>query len=450
MPPLGRRTPHGQDGFALIEVLVSALILAIVAAAVLTLMQSTARSANDERRHSEAFALAQEDQARLRSTRLSQLNRLKQLTPITLDGTKFEVESTGVFVNNSTGNDSSCTSGEISADYVRVTSKVTWGGMGSRPAVTLQSIVSPSTGSLDPNHGTLTVTTKNAAGTALGGVGLTGGGTSTFSGTTDATGCANFADLPWGSYTVTASGADLVDKNGSPPKAEPTSVSAGGTSTLPLEYDHAATLPVEYQYRVGSGSEFKLAKLDSVYVFNAKMSPARPYWTTGKARAASVTATPIFPFTTPDTVYAGACAVNNPTSGPGVATNVTLNPAETAPMLKLQVPALEVTVKNSNNVISGAKITITDQNCLDGSTLVKRTYTSDAAGHQNSSAVAPVTTPEFGLPWGTYDLCASANISGTQRHVNTSSGVAVKNYSSPATVTLNVPSSGSGTSGACP
>jgi prepilin-type N-terminal cleavage/methylation domain-containing protein len=452
MPPLGRRTPHGQDGFALIEVLVSALILAVVAAAVLTLMQSTARSANDERRHSEAYAIAQEDQARLRSTRLSQLNRLKQVTPITLDGTKFEVESTGVFVNNSSGTDSSCTSGETSADYVRVTSKVTWGGMGSRPAVTIQSIISPSTGSLDPNHGILIVTTKNAAGTALAGVGLTGGGTSTFSGTTDANGCANFADLPWGNYTVTASGsADLVAKNGFPPQAEPTSVIAGGTNTLPLEYDHAATLPVEYQYRVGSGSTFKLAKLDSVYVFNAKMNPARPYWTPSKARAASVTATPIFPFTTPDTVYAGACAVNNPTSGPGIATNVTLKPIETAPALKLQVPALELTVKNGSTPISGAKITITDDNCEDSGNPLKRIYASDANGHQNSSAAAPVTEPELGLPWGVYDICASANYSGSN-HRLFSNNVSVKNYSSSVVLNLDLSGSGSesGSSKVCP
>lgn len=449
MTPPRRTTPHGQDGFALIEVLVSALVLAIVAAAVMTLLQATARSANDERRHSEAFALAQEDQARLRSIRLTSLNRLKQITPVTLDGTKFEIESTGVFVNNSTGNESSCTAETSSADYVRVTSKVTWGGMGSRPPVIVQSIVSPSTGSLDPNHGILIVTTKNAAGTALAGVGLTGAGTSTFGGTTDSTGCANFADLPWGNYTVTASGADLVDKNGNPPKAEPTSVIAGGTNTLPLEYDHLATLPVEFQYLVGSGPTFKPAKIDSVFVFNSKMSPAKPYWSPGKARVASITATPLFPFTTPDSVYAGACESNNPTSGPGIATNVLLKPAETAPTLKLQVPALEITVKNGSTVLSGAKITITDSSCESGGSKVKRVYTSDASGHQNSSASAPVTEPEFGLPWGTYDLCASANISGTVRFVK-SSAVQVKNYASATAVTLSIPSSGSGTSGECP
>jgi Tfp pilus assembly protein PilV len=450
MTPTGRRTPHGEDGFALIEILVSALVLAIVAAAVLSLLQATARSANDARRHSEAYALAQEDQARLRSMRLSSLNRLQQKNELTLDGTKFTVESTGVFVNNSTSNDSSCTTGETSADYVRVASKVTWGGMGSRPAVAMQSIVSPSTGSLDPNHGILIVTTKNAAGLPLPGVALSGGGTSTFGGSTDSTGCANFADLPWGEYTLTASGSDLVAKNGFPPSPEPASVIAGGTNTKALVYDHAASLPVQFEYRVGSGSTFKVAKLDSVYVFNSGMNPAHPYWTPTKAREASITATPIFPFSSADAVYAGACAINNPGSGAGLA-NVTLNPGETAPLLKLQVPALELTVKNGTTPISGARITITDRNCQDGSSLVKRVYTSDASGHQNSAAAAPVTTPEFGLPWGSYDICASANYTSTN-HRLFANNVSVKSLSSSVALNLDLSGAGSesGSTKVCP
>jgi len=103
MTPPGRKPLHGEDGFALIEVLVSALILAIVAAGVLSLLAATTRSAAAERNHSQAYALAQEDQARLRSVRLSSLNRLKQTNAYTLGGTKFTVESSGVFVNNTKG-----------------------------------------------------------------------------------------------------------------------------------------------------------------------------------------------------------------------------------------------------------------------------------------------------------------------------------------------------------
>lgn len=420
----------------LIEIVTSAAILAIVAGAVLTLLQATGRTAADQRRHSEAYALAQEDQARLRSLRLSSLNRLQQTNPVTLDGTNFTVESTGVFVNNSSGTNSSCAAGNTSADYVQITSKVTWEGMGSRPPVTIQSIAAPSAGSLDPSRGILIVTAKNAAGTPLSGLALSGNGAGTFSGTTDSTGCAHFADLPAGSYTVTTSGAGLVEKNGNAPGANhPTSVTAGGTNTLSLEYDQAATLPVQFQYRVGSTSTFKAAKLDAVFPFHSNMTPAKAYWTPSKTRALSVAATPIFPFTTPVTVWGGACSANNPGAGAGQA-SLTLQPGVTAPMQTVQVPALELTVKKGSSALSGATITIDDDNCeVEGKQFI-RTYVSEAQGHQSSSASS--TEPEYGVPYSSsYDICAMATWSG-QDHRLRETNISVKSLTSAVSRTLDL------------
>jgi type II secretory pathway pseudopilin PulG len=441
MTPPGRKPLHGEDGFALIEVLVSALVLAIAAAGLMALLQATTRSAANERRHAQAYAVGQEDQARLRSLRLSTLNRLEQTRTVSFEGKEFTVKSQGVFVNNTSSQPSSCTAGETSADYVRITSTVSWPR--SISPIVLRSIVSPSNGSLDPNHGTLVITVKNAAAEPVSGVGLTGSGSGTFSGSSDSTGCANFSDLPAGNYEVIPSGSGLVDKHGETAGVQKTSVIAGGTNTLPLELDYPATLPVKFKYRVGSSAEFKAAKVDSVFVFNALMNPAKAYWTPTKARQEEIVATPIFPFTTPDTVYAGACESNNPGSGAGLG-NVTLSPNKTySPTLELQVPALEVTVKNGSSVISGAKITITDEKCVVSGSNLKREYTSEASGHQSSAANG---SPEYGLPYGTYKICASASISGNTKK-RTVEGVAVQSYSSAKTQTIDL-SSGT-TSGSC-
>ncbi len=441
MTPTGRIVPPEEEGFALIEVLVSALILAIVSAGVMALLQATTRSAADERRHAEAYAIAQEDQARLRSLRLSSLNRLEQTRPISVGGNEFTVKSQGVFVNDTKGQPSSCTSGETSADYVRITSTITWPN--SRQPVVIQSIVSPSNGSLDPNHGTLVVTTKNAASEPLAGIGLSGTGAGTFSGATDSTGCANFTDLPAGNYSVTPNAPGLVDKHGESAAAQPTSVSAGTTNPLPLEFDYPATLPVKFKYRVGSSSEFKAAKVDSVFVFNALMNPAKAYWTPTKARQEEFMATPIFPFTSPDTVYAGACEVNNPGSGAAQG-SVTLSPGKTyAPTVELQVPALELTVTNGSSAVNGAQITITDENCLVNGSNLMREFTSDSKGHQSNA--------EYGLPWGTYKICASANYSGND-HRKREPGVTVHSLTSTTSLPLSLPSSGSetGSNKKCP
>ncbi|MDX6609960.1 MAG: hypothetical protein QOF85_1885 [Solirubrobacterales bacterium] len=437
MTPPGRRTTHGEDGFALIEVLVSALVLAIVAAGVLALLQATTRSAASERRHSEAYALVQEDQARLRSLRLSSLNRLQQKNEFTLDGTVFTVESIGVFVNNSTSEPSAC-SGSTSADYVRITSTVTWPG--SLAPVVIQSIVSPSSGSLDPNHGALIVTTKNAAGKALSGVGISGSGPGSFNGTTDSSGCANFTDLSTGNYTVTPTATGLVGRDGKPPHAETAGVEAGVSNPLSLEYDTGATVSAEFENRIGSGSTFEPAKIDSLFVFNSL--GAKDYWTPTNARELLVKATPVFPFISPVSIWAGSCESNNPGAGAGT-TSVTLQPGEELkPTLKLKVPTLELTVKNGSSAVSGALITITDENCKDEKgTSIKREYTSEANGHQSNSTTGK---PEYGLPWGTYKVCASAFYSGTN-HRAIESGVVVHSLTSAASKTLSLPSSGSET-----
>ncbi len=446
MTPRGRGTPPPEGGFVLIEIVTSAAILAIVAGAVLTLLQSTTRTAADQRRHSVAYAIAQEDQARLRSMRLSALNRLSESKPLTLDGTTFTVDSTGVFVNNSSGTDSSCAAGNTSADYVKITSKVSWAGMGNRPAPTIQSIVAPSTGSLDPSRGILIVTAKNAVGGTLSGLGLSGSGAGIFTGSTDSTGCAHFADLPAGSYTVTTSGSGLVEKNGNAPGANhPVTITAGGSASLPLEYDQAATLPVQFQYRVGSTSTFKTAKLDAVYPFHANMTPSKAYWSPSKARVASISATPLFPFSTQYTVWGGACSENNPGSGAGQA-NVTLTSGQTAAMQTVQVPALEITVKKEGTVVSGAAITVEDDKCVVNGNQYVREYVSEAQGHQASSATS--TEPEYGVPYSSsYDICASVKIGTTTRRAG-STNVEVKSLTSTKSVSLNITSSS--TAGSCP
>jgi Tfp pilus assembly protein PilV len=431
MTPTGRIPPPAEDGFVLIEVLASALVLAIASVGVMALLQATTHSAAAERHHSEAYGLAQEDQARLRSMRLSALNRLEQNREVSLDGTQFTVKSNGVFVNNTTGQPSSCTTGTTSADYVRITSTVSW--YDSHNPVVIQSIVSPSDGSLDPNHGTLVITTKNAAGEPLAGVGLSGTGEGSFSGTTDSTGCANFTDLPAGNYQVTPTAPGLVGHDGQPPHTETTSVIAGGTNTLALQYDAGATLPVEFEYRVGSGSEFKHANIDSVYIFNSLGAAA--YWTPTKAREERVTAKPIFPFTSPVSVWAGSCGSNNPGTGAGQG-SITLSPGQTVvtPM-KLKVPAYELTVDNGSSPIKGAKVTVTDESCTESSGhRIERSYLTEKSGHQSSSSEGKA---EYGLPYGTYEVCASASISGTNRRMITR-GVSVHSFTSSKAETFNL------------
>jgi Tfp pilus assembly protein PilV len=446
--------PSGEAGFMLIEVLMSAVVLLIVSAGIFGLMQATAHSSTEDRHRSEAYSVAQEDQARLRSKRLPALNALNEFRTVTLNGNKFSIHSTGTFVNDLTGT-TSCSAAETTADYVKISSEVTWPRMqGAKPAM-LQSIVAPSKSlSLDPESGTLTITARNAQGTALPGVKLVGSGPAPFNSETNELGCALFS-LPKGTYTMVPSGINLIDKDGLPPAAMPVSAIAEKTNSYTIEYDHPGTIPVTFE----TLSEGKLvpAKADSIFVYHSLMSTARVFTTTASVRESAVTATPLYPFPSPYTIYAGSCTANNPNAeGKGVAgvANVSVLSGETKLLgsVKVQIPALNLTVKNGATPIKGAKVTITDKICLDSSgKKIKRTYTTNAKGNQTAT---PATAPEAiepGLPWGEYEICASAELtkgSFRRKSLTGSSSVKVQNLTTPATPSIDL-STGT-TSGECP
>ncbi len=406
MPSTRERPPaRGQEGFALIEVLVSAVIAVTITGAVIGLLNATGRAAGEERHRTQAYAIGQEDQARLRAMRIPTLKNLDQTRTVTLNGTPYTVTSAAGFVNDTSQGSPVCGNGTASADYVKITSTVTWPSIRSRPPVVIQSIVSPANGSLDPSLGNLMVLATNASGGPISSVGLSGSGPGTFNGSTDSNGCALFSDKTAGNYTLTPSlGSGYVDIDGNPPAAQSVTVTAGSTTTYPLpQYDLGGTVKVSFKVRNYSGSVVN-STADSIVAFNTGMSSAATFGTPGGTQYSLITASPLFPFTSPDSFYAGSCTTNNPGSGAAIASvNV---PANGTTSTSIQLPALYLTVKNGYSAIKNANVTITDTQCKNGYNYVKRDYTTNSSGQLSDP----------GLPWGTYDVCASAYISGHTRH----------------------------------
>jgi type II secretory pathway pseudopilin PulG len=434
--PASRLPARGpaEGGFILIEVLVSALVVLIVAAGVIRLMTATTHAAADQRATQAAYSVAQEDQARLRSMRLASLNRLAEKTEVPIDGVKYTVESTGKFINNSTGNESSCSAEGSATDYVRIRSSVTWPG--SRNPVVMNSIVAPSNGSLDPNHGTLLINVTNGQLKPLAGLGISATGAGTFSGTTDENGCANFSDLAAGNYTMTTSATGFVNPDGQfSPWTTTVGVVAGTSTPVSLMYDLPGSVIAKFKYRVGSTGTFLPATSDSIVAYNAQMTKgAETFGTPGGTRTESVKGTPLFPFKEADTIYAGSCESNLPEKAEARAAMIV--PASgTVETPQIQLPALNLTVKKGGSVVSGARVTLTDESCKVGSTNVKRVFTTNSSGN--------LTEP--GVPWGTYKVCATSG-----GRFKSEEKISVKNLTSGTSLTLEIPTSGSGTSGECP
>lgn len=438
-PARAPNPPPAQAGFALIEVVVSALIAVTITGAVIGLLNSTGRAGASERHRSQAFSIAQEDQARLRSTRITDLDVAMKPQTVTLNGTPYEVISTATFVSDKTGT-TSCGS-EARADYVKLGSEITWPGMGSAAPVLLESIVSPVTGSLDPTHGNLAVTVVNASVPAvpISGVGISATGPGAFSGSTDSAGCALFGGQPAGKYVVTPSlSSEYVDFNGEAPSPETVSITAGTTTPLVLEYDKAGTVQVGFTVKNKSGV-VENSYADSVTATATGLeNGVKVFGTPGGTLIRPVNAAPLYPFSYTYNFYAGSCSTNKPESG---SANVKA-PAGGTAAATVQLPALYLTVKNSSGNsaeqagLSGARVTVTDTECSVGGTPVKRVYTTNSTGN----------LPNPGLSWSTYNICASASISGTVRRVN-STGVLVHSLEGTSqTMTLSTSSE----AGACP
>lgn len=409
----------------MIEVLVSALIILIVAGAVLSLMTATTRSAADQRRKASAFSVAQEDQARMRAMRLSKLNRLEETREVTLDGTTFTIASTGRFINNSTGTSSSCDSSNSAADYAQIETNVSWEG-GSK-STTLNSVVAPSSGSLNPNNGALLFTVLNGQLQKVSGVGVSGTGAGTFSGTTDSNGCAAFFDLPVGNYTVTTKAPGFVDADGNPsPWTNTVGVETATTSPVQLLYDQPGSIEAKFKYK--EGSVFKAANADSVVVYNAGMpSGAESFWSPGKARVNALTATSLFPFKEADTVYPGYCETNLPSEA--AARGTVIVPSNGTGFTEIQMPWLNLKVVKGSSpatIVSGAKIVITDENCVVSGSKVKRAFVSNNNGAMSLSGGSSAAEPA--LPWGTYTVCVQATIGSENRRVK-KEGLSIKNLS---------------------
>jgi Tfp pilus assembly protein PilV len=437
-------TASAEGGFALIEVMVSALIAVMVTGAVISLLNSTGRASAEERHRSQAFSVAQEDQARLRATRITDLNVAMKPRTVTLNGTPYTVTSSATFVSDKTSK-TSCTSGSTASDYVKLGSRVTWPSMGSRAPVVLESIVSPVSGSLDPTHGNLAVTVVNAKQEKISGAGLSATGVGAFSGSTDSEGCALFGGEPAGAYTLTPNlGSEYVNANGEVPPSIPITITAGTTTPLALEYDRAGSVEVNFKVKESGGATLIPSTQDSIIAFNTGMKTAQLYGTPGGTKVGMIKATSLFPFTSPDSFYAGSCTTNAPAAG-GASVNVPAGGNTTA---TVQVPALYLTVKNSSgtpteqNGLSGARVTVTDSVCKIGSTStkVKRVFTTDSNGN----------LPDPGLPWGKYEFCASASISGTVRKTTTSVPAGPIAVESLAGTTATMSLSTGSTAGACP
>ncbi|MHB8235461.1 MAG: type IV pilus modification PilV family protein, partial [Solirubrobacteraceae bacterium] len=378
-------TTRSESGFSLIEVVISALLVGLIAIGTLTGFDSSSRATGAERAQNQATSLAAEDEERLRGLNVTELDQLGTSTKTVSDTgqcieessgawryceghaaykrTTFTVKSSAQYVSAPTEGFTCETTGGA-ASYIQTTSTVTWPALGSRAPVTQSSIVNV------PTSLTLLVKVWNQNHEGLSGAGVTvtnrARTLTRAEETTPTSGCVIFGALPEKEVDVVATGSGMVNEAEesvnslatAPAKEVTLSASA---LTGPIEFTIATPGIISAEFE-SNGSKVGV-KGDTFFATHTGVSKALVGGTSG-SYASSATLNGLFPFATPGskpnnpyTVYAGDCAANNAEL---VATTPKVKnpPAQVEPggttTVAVEVPAVNVTVYEGTETSKGA------------------------------------------------------------------------------------------------
>jgi Tfp pilus assembly protein PilV len=314
-----------QRGDTLIEVVVGALMVALIATATLGGFTDIGHLSESQRNEEQAASVAQADQSRLKSLTIAQLvsngpgtgNTTSQTT---VDGTVYQVVSSSRFISGSTGT-LSCTSSSASADIVQTSSSVTWpSAQGKRNPVVVHGEITPSEG------GSLVVPIQDDLGNGVTGVTVSISGPSASSPvTTDSSGCVVFSDLQGGSYTISyAVPTGWVTTAGTTPSSQTVAVTTTGTQHAPaVVLGQASIVQASFQTTLPTGAampsasdQFVLAGPNSTVLVSGTDSTS-----TNASYASPLSSTQtVFPWDQSlgnaytYTAYAGSCTGDKPTN----------------------------------------------------------------------------------------------------------------------------------------
>ncbi len=411
-----------ERGSFVIEALVAAALLVILAVGFLASLDVAARSSGSIKSRASAASLAQDDVERLRAMKLRDLVNYNNTRTATVDGIPYTIVSRAQWVDDTTGN-VTCPSGATKSDYLKVTSTVTWPVMGTTQPVKNETIVAVPLGSLDGTSGGLIVRIQNRLAAGVQGIPVGITGPQTGSGTTDADGCVFWNGLPAGSYDVNFNQSGWVDKAGNTSITKSATITGGATNSLVFDYDRGAKVDASFDTQVGASTQVDKGR--AVTVANTGIpTPGTRGFTVGSPANTISTGFTLFPFTTAYVVWAGDCAGADPRLFGQTATSVTLGPAG-AQALTLREPALNVRIQRGGTPYTTARVRITPLTPGCGSTYDGGTLT----------AVGALTNP--GQPYGDYSVCAD---DGTRKVVSTT--ISNANPAGTSTLTLSIPTSG--------
>jgi Tfp pilus assembly protein PilV len=322
--PFPPRRSRDESGFALVEVMVSAVLLIVLSLSTLSVIDRAQGTSSNNRSRDVAAQIAQSELDAIRQLPVSELGggfHPGQVTK-TVGGIPYAVDSSADWVTDSGGAVTCSTSGRLA--YLRSTSAVTWPGMGSVKPVVADAIVDPGVAALGANKGALTVLLTGADGTGTEGITVTAGGISAI---TDANGCAVIGNLDVGTQTLTYAQAGYVDKDAKNSVSKNVTIGAGTIAQATGLYDHPGTINATI---VDDASPAQPADWPlTVALDHAQRSTPTLFATATDATKSNASIT-VFPFASSYKAYVGNCTGNDPSNtlytNAGAAPGAQVNP----------------------------------------------------------------------------------------------------------------------------
>jgi prepilin-type N-terminal cleavage/methylation domain-containing protein len=397
---------RAEEGYTLIELLAALTVFAIVFAAVSFGIASALNVNRNNRSRSTAAYLATQQLELVRSNfdgAPQGLTTCPPPTPNTNDPTAvcspvpapytLRQQVSWIAAGSTT---SSCDVPPGSGlAYKRVTVQVTWPNMAGVAPVASQTVVTPQFGLYDTTDGHVAVQLSDRDGDPLSGqVVNLAGSTNATQRTQD--GCAFFAFLTAGAYTVTPAAAGYVDRQGEQP-ALGTSVVGGQVTKVLATYDLAATLQITLRPPAGAFVPDGIA----VTVANDHLdADTKQFAGSGSPR----TVGPLFPYADGYSVWAGDCADADPVYHGGARGPILPTDPGGTSSGSADLDAVEVIVQDRNgNAVVGAQVQAVNQ-AGTGCSTAGRTLTSPGA------VTGPGGRLLLALPYGTWRLEATGRL----------------------------------------
>ncbi len=434
-----------EEGFTIVEVVVASTLLLVAFVAAAGLFASGTRVSGDTRMRVIAAQLASSAIEAVRGPAADPSKFTTAVAPgttvttKTVNGLKFTITQEMQWVSQSS-TASACDSGGVGSNAIlQLRESVTWAGAGPTAPVEATTTLSPPAGAYSQATGSIGAKVLNAAGLPVGNVAVSIAGPMSRSQSTTSEGCAFFAFLTPGAYTVSVTAGTGVGDQEQLIPSQSTSVTVGQTASMQFNYDTGATIAVSGW----TGSVAPPATGIPIGVANTGLQPFSAY----TYAAGTTTMTPLFPYPSGYTVFAGNCTDNNPEGldtnrnrfydDPGtLATNVTPGATTTT-----GVPLYDLPIRVVNNLgvaVAGATVTATATTgnpvpftsvCMSGAATgtapVLGLVATDAAGMSANAAplghmtITARSGPKVGTykvwmqPTGVYDVTTSGDATGS-------------------------------------